>query len=78
MPGSRSSCLTFPNRVDLKSFLDQKVADYNNSTFITDDPICIPHSYQLKQDIEITGFFAAVLAWGQRKTIINKSKELFE
>lgn len=77
MPGSLWSCLTFPNSVDLKSFLDQKVADYNNSTFITDDPISIPHSYQLKQDIEITGFFAAVLAWGQRKTIINKSKELF-
>jgi uncharacterized protein (TIGR02757 family) len=29
-----------------------------------------------KQDIEIMGFWAATLAWGQRITIINKCKEL--
>lgn len=63
--------------MDLKSFLDQKVEEYNNSSFIPDDPISIPHGFSLKQDIEITGFFAAVLAWGQRKTIINKCRELF-
>ena len=64
--------------MDLKSFLDLKVEDYNNSSFITDDPVCIPHEFTIKQDIEISGFFAAILAWGQRKTIINKSRELFE
>lgn len=32
--------------------------------------------FSKKQDIEIAGFFAAVLAWGQRVTIIRKSKEL--
>ncbi len=64
--------------MDLKSFLDQKVSEYNRPSFIKEDPIIIPHSYQLKQDIEITGLFAAVLAWGQRKTIINKCKLLFE
>jgi len=42
-----------------------------------DDPICIPKSYKLKQDIEITAFWTAMLAWGQRKTIINKCTELF-
>ncbi len=41
-----------------------------------DDPICIPRSFALQQDKEIMGFWAAVLAWGQRKTIINKCKEL--
>ncbi len=61
----------------LKSFLDFKVAQYNQPNFIANDPICIPHQYSLKQDIEIAAFFAAILAWGQRKTIINKCNELF-
>ena len=60
---------------DLKSFLDQKVEEFNQPGFITNDPITIPHEYSKKQDIEIAGFIAAVFAWGQRKTIINKSRE---
>lgn len=61
---------------DLKGFLDEKVTQYNQSGFIANDPICIPHLFGKKQDIEIAGFFAAILAWGQRKTIINKCLEL--
>ncbi|TDG36896.1 TIGR02757 family protein [Pedobacter changchengzhani] len=61
----------------LKNFLDQKVQQYNQPSFVAPDPVCIPHLFTLKQDIEISGFIAAVLAWGQRKTIINKCKELF-
>lgn len=64
--------------MDLKDFLDQKVAQFNQPGFIPLDPISIPHLFSKKQDIEIAGFFAAVLAWGQRKTIINKSLELLE
>lgn len=63
---------------NLKDFLDQKVDQYNRPGFITLDPISIPHRFTKKQDIEISGFFAAILAWGQRKTIINKCLELFE
>ena len=63
---------------DLKGFLDEKVEKYNQPGFITLDPISIPHRFSKKEDIEITGFFAAILAWGQRKTIINKCIELFE
>ena len=62
---------------DLKEFLDEKVAKYNQPGFITLDPVSIPHQYSKKQDIEISGFFASILAWGQRKTIINKCNELF-
>src|SRR5258705_10860597 len=61
---------------DLKEFLDKRVDEYNHPFFIKDDPICIPHLFSKKQDIEIAGFFAAVFAWGNRTTIINKSKEL--
>ena len=62
---------------DLKGFLDQKVEEYNQPGFINDDPISIPHQFRGKQDIEISGFFAATLAWGLRKTIIKKCNELF-
>lgn len=61
----------------LKEFLEVKVNQYNRANFIPNDPICIPHQYTQKQDIEIAAFFAAILAWGQRKTIINKCNELF-
>lgn len=64
------------NSFDLKAFLDERVEQYNRPTFIENDPISIPHSFTKKQDIEIMGFFAAVLAWGQRPTIINKCREL--
>ena len=65
-------------RNDLKEFLDKKVIEYNKLSFIKEDPVSIPHLFSKKQDIEIGGFFAAIFAWGIRKTIINKSKELLE
>jgi len=61
---------------DLKDFLDQKVKQYNRPGFIENDPVSIPHQFSRRQDIEISGLFAAILAWGQRKTIINKCNEL--
>ena len=62
---------------DLKAFLDQKYLQYNTRDFIAEDPVSIPHRFSTLQDIEISGFTAAILAWGQRKTIINKCTELF-
>jgi uncharacterized protein (TIGR02757 family) len=61
---------------DLKEYLDKKVDEYNRPFFINSDPVSIPHLFTKKQDIEIAGFFAAVFSWGNRTTIINKSKEL--
>lgn len=61
---------------DLRAFLDTKVEQYNRPSFIADDPVCIPHLFSGRQDIEIAGLFAAVFAWGNRTTIIAKSKEL--
>jgi len=63
---------------DLKKFLDAKVEQYNRPEFIKNDPVCIPHLFTKKQDIEIAALFAAVFAWGNRITIINKSKELMQ
>ena len=66
------------NIPSLKAFFDSKVAVYNQVSFIKDDPICIPHLFSKKQDIEIAGFFASIFAWGNRTTIIQKSKELMQ
>ena len=63
---------------NLKKFLDKKVDEYDQPSFIKNDPICIPHLFSKKQDIEISGFFAAIFAWGNRTTIINKSRELMQ
>jgi uncharacterized protein (TIGR02757 family) len=63
---------------ELKIFLDKKVDLYNQPSFIKDDPVSIPHLFTKKQDIEIAGFFAAIFAWGNRTTIISKSKELLQ
>lgn len=62
----------------LSDFFNDKVALYNQPSFIPNDPVCIPHMFTKKQDIEIAGLFAAVFAWGNRTTIIQKSKELMQ
>ncbi|HUR65029.1 MAG TPA: TIGR02757 family protein [Chitinophagaceae bacterium] len=61
---------------ELKKFLDKKVELYNQPSFIMYDPISIPHLFIKKEDKEIAGFFAAIFAWGNRTSIIQKSKEL--
>ena len=62
----------------LKAFLDKKVDQYDQPSFIPYDPISIPHLFKKKQDIEIAAFFAAIFAWGNRTTIIRKSTELMQ
>lgn len=62
---------------DLQSVLDYYEDLYNRPSFIADDPICIPHRFSIRQDIEIAAFWTAILSWGQRKTIIRKAEELF-
>lgn len=63
---------------NIKEFLDEKVLQYNTQDFIDSDPIQIPHRYDLKEDIEISGFLAATIAWGNRKMIINNSNKMME
>ncbi len=66
------------SKESLKDFFNSKVQQYNQVSFIKEDPICVPHAFTKKQDIEIAGFFAAVFAWGNRTTIIQKSFELMK
>lgn len=62
----------------LKDFLDRKVNEYDQPSFIANDPVCVPHAFSKKQDIEIAAFFAAIFAWGNRTTIIQKTRELMQ
>ena len=63
---------------ELEKFLNAKVRLYEQPSFIAADPICVPHRFSKLQDIEIAGFFAAIFAWGNRTTIINKATELLQ
>nr|WP_294777518.1 TIGR02757 family protein [uncultured Flavobacterium sp.] len=65
-------------KTELKEFLDEKVALYNNPNFIESDPIQIPHQFSLKEDIEIAGFLTATIAWGNRKMIIKNAKRMMD
>jgi len=66
------------NRSELRDFLEKKVDEYNAPHLIGYDPISIPHRYSKKEDIEISAFLAATIAWGQRKTIIKNASFLME
>ncbi len=59
-------------------FLNRQADAFNQPSFIAGDPVAIPHSFRKKQDIEIAAFFAALFAWGNRTTILNKSRELMQ
>lgn len=61
---------------DLKSFLDEKADLYNSPSFIEADPLSIPHRYSKKEDIEIAGFLASTIAWGNRKSIITNANKM--
>ncbi|MBC3760006.1 TIGR02757 family protein [Hyunsoonleella sp. SJ7] len=65
-------------KAELKIFLDEKVEQYNNPKFIESDPIQVPHRFSKKEDIEISGFLTATIAWGNRKSIINNAQRLME
>lgn len=62
----------------LKELLETKTRQYNNLQFIATDPISIPHLFTKKEDIEISAFLAAAIAWGQRPTIIKNGHQLVE
>lgn len=63
---------------ELKIFLDEKADQYNHPDFIENDPIQIPHRFSLKQDVEIAGFLAATISWGNRKAIIKSAEKMLD
>ncbi|WOC50938.1 hypothetical protein BPO_0291 [Bergeyella porcorum] len=63
---------------ELKSFLDEKAEQYHQPDFIENDPLQIPHRFEHRQDIEISGFLAAIIAWGNRKSIIKSAEKMLD
>ena len=66
------------NNKELKNFLDEKVLQYNTLDFIESDPVQIPHLFAIKEDMEISGFLSATIAWGNRKMIIKNSHKMID
>ena len=65
-------------KAELKDFLDSKVLQYEHPKFLNSDPIQIPHRFSNKEDIEISAFLTATIAWGNRKSIITNATKLME
>jgi len=64
--------------LELKEFLDEKADFYEQKEFIQNDPIIIPHEYEDKFDIEISGFIISIISWGNRKSIINSGYKIID
>lgn len=64
------------NYLELKNWLDYHANLYENPRFIDEDPVQIPAGFIKKEDAEISGFFSALFAWGNRKAIISKTRDL--
>jgi uncharacterized protein (TIGR02757 family) len=58
--------------------LEQLCDKYNRVDFIADDPISIPHRFSAREDIEISGFLAATIAWGNRKAIVKSALRMVD
>jgi len=68
--------MDYGNKKDIKLYLDTLNEKYNRPDFIKNDPISVPHRYESRQDIEIAGFLASTIAWGQRKTIVCNARRM--
>lgn len=64
------------NKAEIREFLDAKVAAYQHPSFLETDPIQIPHQFNSRGDIEISGFLTATIAWGNRKSILISARRL--
>lgn len=62
----------------IKEFLEEKVFQYNSPDFIETDPISIPHTFERREDIEISGFLTATISWGKRTMIIKNAQKMME
>lgn len=66
------------NHNELKDFLEHKYQQFNTPEFIANDPISIPHMFNKQEDIEVSAFLSATIAWGQRPVIVKNAKELMK
>jgi len=65
-------------KAELFSLLEENYNHFNQPAFIEPDPVSVPHLFTLKQDIEISGFLSATIAWGNRKSIVGNARRLMQ
>lgn len=61
---------------EIKQFLDSQLSFIESQAFIEPDPVSIPHQFRKKEDIEISAFLTATIAWGNRKIILKNANDL--
>ena len=61
---------------ELKPYLDELNRKVERSEYIKDDPVQFMYAFERKQDREIAGFLAALMAWGRRDIVCRKVEEL--
>ena len=62
----------------LKPKLEDLVAETEQPNFIDNDPIQFMYAFETKNDKELAGFFAAIMAWGRRDIVITKVDDLLQ
>ena len=61
-----------------KTEIDNLVTKYETIDFIKNDPVKFPKKFKSKEDIEIAGFIASLVAYGRRDFFIKKLDSLFD
>lgn len=61
-----------------KSEMDKLVEQFETLDFFAEDPVRFPNKFKTQKDIEIAGFIASIVAYGQRKVFTKKLDYLFD
>lgn len=78
MPEKKIKTLSKKKLLALKPYLDEVVALIETPAYIDTDPVQFMHAFEEKNDREIAGFFAAIMAWGRRDIVIAKVDDLLK
>ena len=86
MPAPRSSRPPSPFRrrpsaarlEEWREWLNEAADRFERPDFLDADPLGIPHRYSHPDDVATAGFFAATLAWGNRKSILRSCGGLLD
>lgn len=62
--------------MEIKPILDQINDLVEAPEYVENDPVQFMHAFVSKQDREIAGFLAALMAWGRRSVVVKKTDEL--
>lgn len=61
---------------DIAELLISEAERINNPAFIAEDPVQFPRRFSQLQDIELTAFLSAIIAWGRRSMICRDAEKM--